>query len=426
MTRKRTAASIALTVAASGLLLTSPAGASAPTTLAVTGLVDTHFAMGTAGYSTRIVGGQIPASSGSTAYQVIGCTNVAGKLKTNYEAQLDAVPLLQVSAAKTTVRTIKNGSTVAAWGRNRIAAATIGDSTTPGTVTVEGIQSTSKAFHNGTGFHATTAEKVLDVKFDADGPGYGEPVSLGVPLPGQPIDIPGVATISLGTHNINQGAHSASAKSAAVKIYIYATNTTVYLAHSRANISDGVVEGVFTGNSYGSKIEALDETLRSKMTPYIVMPCQGTKGNVQTKDVALINPSNVVLEGLTTAQVADQVKGKAYIWERGGVAKLNLGQGSLVVKGVVGKARVDWVLGKGFTKSIKGTTFLSITSNGQSQTVPDSGVLEIPGVARIEQNIVKRTRTTITVTALRITVLDGTGAVINLGRAKAGFHKSAF
>ena len=60
----------------------------------------------------------------------------------------------------------------------------------------------------------------------------------------------------------------------------------------------------------------------------------------------------------------------------------------------------------------------AIYVNGQIQKFPETGVLEIPGVAKIESKVVERLRFGIGVTALRITVLDGTGAVINLGNAQ--------
>ena len=45
-------------------------------------------------------------------------------------------------------------------------------------------------------------------------------------------------------------------------------------------------------------------------------------------------------------------------------------------------------------------------------------MLEIPGVAKLERHVVTRTATGIKVVALRITLLDGSGAVINLGEAQ--------
>lgn len=69
-------------------------------------------------------------------------------------------------------------------------------------------------------------------------------------------------------------------------------------------------------------------------------------------------------------------------------------------------------------RSIDGTTIGTIIANGEPQTFPDTDVLEIPGVARLERNIVKKTPNGMSVISLRITLLDGTGAVLNLGLAR--------
>ena len=64
------------------------------------------------------------------------------------------------------------------------------------------------------------------------------------------------------------------------------------------------------------------------------------------------------------------------------------------------------------------TNIGTITANGQEYTFPDSDPLVIDGVAKLERNIVKNIKNGISVTALRITLLDGSGAVANLGEGK--------
>ncbi len=53
-------------------------------------------------------------------------------------------------------------------------------------------------------------------------------------------------------------------------------------------------------------------------------------------------------------------------------------------------------------------------------------MIEIANLAKLERNIVKRTKLTIQVTQLRVTLLGGTnqGTVIDLGVAKVGFSRS--
>jgi hypothetical protein len=65
-----------------------------------------------------------------------------------------------------------------------------------------------------------------------------------------------------------------------------------------------------------------------------------------------------------------------------------------------------------------------VTFEGDRQRFPDTGVLEIPGVARLERGVVTRERNAISVVALRITLLDGSLATIDLGNATIGTSPS--
>src|SRR5918998_1426490 len=51
--------------------------------------VPTRFALGASGFGPRIVGGDIPAASGSTAWRALGCTKAAGLDKSKYEAEVN-------------------------------------------------------------------------------------------------------------------------------------------------------------------------------------------------------------------------------------------------------------------------------------------------------------------------------------------------
>jgi hypothetical protein len=44
-------------------------------------------------------------------------------------------------------------------------------------------------------------------------------------------------------------------------------------------------------------------------------------------------------------------------------------------------------------------------------------VLEIPGVAKLERGVVTRSRHGLAVIGLRVTLLDGSGAIVNLAEA---------
>jgi hypothetical protein len=148
------------------------------------------------------------------------------------------------------------------------------------------------------------------------------------------------------------------------------------------------------------------------------MPCQGTAGAVRSKALAALDlGGQLVLSGLASSERGVQTDRRANGYERGEVGQLNLGNGQLVVDGVVGQANVKRTANK-IARTAKGTRVGTITYNGQVQSFPSTGVLEIPGVARLERRVITKTQTSVSVVALRITLLDGTGAVIDLGEAK--------
>lgn len=429
MLRKTMTAGVCLGVAASGLLMTSPVQANHTAGT----LTATNFAMEASGYSTRVVGGNVPASSDRSAFQVIGCTNLAGKDKTNFEANVDLSPLGSADSARTNVRTTKNNGVVSSFASNSIARATLSDPSNTSTVTIKGIKSTSRAFHDGTGFHATATRSVAAVFFDPDGSGPAPRQNMGVPASGQPVEVPGVAKISLGPVKKDVNAKGASIQADAVRVKLLPSGTVVYLAHSRATINGGVVSGLFRGSAYASKATALGGRVASGKTPYIVMPCQGTDGQVIRRDIARVNPkvivNGVVAKGLHADQSADQTRQRASGYERGRVDRVRIGEGTnrvLAVTGVVGKANVHFVRGQGITKDVQGSHVLGVTLNGDPQRIGSDGVLRIANLAKLETHIVKRTNLTIQVTELRITLLGGTnqGTVIDLGVAKVGFSRA--
>lgn len=105
------------------------------------------------------------------------------------------------------------------------------------------------------------------------------------------------------------------------------------------------------------------------------------------------------------------------------MTSVNLGGGRLVATGIVGRANVTRV-GSRVHRSIKGSTIGRLTVNGAKQTFPDSGVIEVPGVVKLERNVVTRYASGIGVIALRVTVLDGSGGTVDLGQARLRIRPS--
>ncbi len=74
------------------------------------------------------------------------------------------------------------------------------------------------------------------------------------------------------------------------------------------------------------------------------------------------------------------------------------------------------------TRNSKGSTVLEIIIDGQSYKIPAIGSLEIPGLVKLQDAIEIRTTNGIKVIGLRVTLLDGTGAVVDLGVASLGIR----
>ncbi|HET7432249.1 MAG TPA: choice-of-anchor P family protein [Nocardioides sp.] len=400
-------------VVAAGLFLTAlPAASAAPG--ATTGTPrPTHDALAASGFGSRVIGGQVPAGSGTTAYQVIGCTASPGVVRTNTLATADVTGLGTLTDLRTKVWTSRHHGVVAAHARHRIAALTLVDSPL-GSVTVTGIVTKVRAFHDSTGFHAEQSSRVGAITFT---PPVGPAQSLPAPTPGNPVTVPGLVTLTAGSSSVATSATGAAVDANALKVKVIPTSTEVKLAHGSATIGGGVEYGLFHGHSDASRVSAVSDVLRSGPTPLTVMPCQGTGGEVHRKSVAHLGlGGQIALRGLVSRDSSSQTRRRAHGYERSRVGRINLGGGAVVVDGIVGQATVTRTRHHTVCTA-QGTHVGTVTANGQELTFPKSGVIEIPGVAKLRRHLVARSGTGLSVTALRIKLLDGTGAVIDLGQA---------
>jgi hypothetical protein len=196
------------------------------------------------------------------------------------------------------------------------------------------------------------------------------------------------------------------------------------VAHTNAQIGGGVKTGIFSGFSSGTRAKGLDGNVSVGYTPLQIMPCQGTRGEVRSKSILSSDlGDNVIVRKASTRELGAQLGDVAKGYERGQVSVVKFGDQDLVIRGIVGQANVKRVDGR-VVRNAKGTTIGEITVNGERRRFPDTDVLNIPGVARLERHLVEKYRNGLFVTALRVTLLDGSGAVVNLGQAKLTIRPS--
>lgn len=406
------AAALALAVAPSQARTTGPS--TSRTTADRTGHV-TSFAFRDTGFGTRVIGGQLPAGSETTGHAAIGCTARAGVSHGNDVAQVDVPGLGTVSGIRTRLWTTDHHGVTASHASHTVASVALASSPL-GSLTVDAITSRSRAFHDGHGFHAVTATSVGAITLTP--PGGAPAQTFPAPTPDQPVEIPGLATIYAGQSRTSHGATGAVADAYALRVDVVPTGTSVRVAHSHAEIHGGLLRGVFGGHSAATHVTtALDGTVSSGPQPLTLMPCQGTYGTVHRQALAHLDlGGQLVVRGATSSERASQTADRAHGYERGSIARLNLGGGRLVVDGIVGKASVTRTP-DGLRRSARGTQLGTVTVDGQTRTFPKSGVLEVPGLVKLERHLVTRTTSGLRVVALRVTLLDGSGGVVDLGVA---------
>jgi len=373
----------------------------------------TTFAFQSSGFGSRVNGGQVPVSSSTTAFQRIGCTNQAGRDRVNDVADATLPGLGSLSGVRThTWTTLRNG-VAASHATHSIAELSLASSGV-GSLSIDAIHSRSTAFHDGSGFHSTASTTVGDITFP---PPVGPAQTFPAPTPDHPITIPGLATINLGLRSSQHNSHGATASADALVVDVVPTGSEVKVAHSHASIGEGLTSGIFRGHANATRVvSALTGLAHSGPQPLMLMSCLGTGGRRVSKSIAAADlGGQLVVKGLSSTQRASQDP-RGHGFEQASIARINLGRGQLVVNGIVGRATVRQTA-HGIVRSATGTRLGSITAGGKTVTFPPTGVLEIPGVARLEQHVVSRTAHGIKVVALRVTLLDGSGAVINLGEA---------
>jgi hypothetical protein len=373
----------------------------------------TAYAFRAVSFGTRVRGGSLPAASGTTAYQGIGCTNQSGTTKTNEVATVSLPGLGEVDGVTASSGTEGSGDNVAAFSTHDIAKLTLAQSSL-GSLTIKAISSTSRAYHDAAGYHADATVNLGSISLV---PTSGPAVDLPLPTPGNPISIPGLLTITLGKVKKEATSGGAIAKAEGLTIEILPTNTKIQVAHTAAKLAPGIKRGLFAGKANATQVAALDDLVHSGPQPLLVLPCQGTNGATRGKAVAAVNvPGLLQVEAASSRVEGSQSDGKASGYTLASIASANVANGALVINAITAKAHVVRSVGS-VSMDDDGTAIGSVTLNGQPFSLEALNGLEIPGLLKVETNIVNKSASGIDVVAVRITLLNGTGAVIDLGHA---------
>lgn len=374
----------------------------------------TPYAFRAVSYGTRVRGGQLPVSSGTTSYQAIACTNRLGTGKENQVATVELPGLGRLDGVYATTGTSGGGDDVASYSTHTIGSLTLDVPNVLG-LKIKAIQASSKAYHDAGGYHADTAVSVAGITLSVAGQDL---VNLPIPKPGAPVEVPGLVRISVGKEKELVTPASAQAKAEGLVIQVLPTGTKIQVAHTAAKLDTGIRRGLFYGKANATQIKAVGDLVRSGPQPLEVMPCQGTGGETRTKSLASVSvPGVLQVDGAGTAVNGRQTGTKADGYTTASLARANVLNGALVIDAITARAHV--VRGKGGVRSdYDGTRIGSVTVQGQ--TIPTGALegLEIPGVLKVDTDVVTRTNGGIDVVGVRITLLNGSGAVIDLAHAE--------
>jgi hypothetical protein len=410
---------LALLVGSSSLV--APADASLAATAAKAAKTPTHFAFSARGYGSKVTGGQLPTSSGATAYQSIGCTNLAGIRKNNRTASSDLAGLGKTKNVATRNWTTMQAGVVTSHSSNKTAKFTT-EQDGLGALTIKRITALSTASHDATGFHTSTQTTVGDITFRA---ADGKPQDIDPPTASQDVEIPGVLTISYGGQTSQIAGDGAKAKADGLTIVLIPSGTKIRIAHTSAGLTSGVKHGLFQGMAASTETRSDDALVRSGPQPLLKMPCLGTKGETRTKSTSTTQPDPALgAYEAHTREMGTQSGGSATGFTEATISSATIGAGQLQLSGIVGRVNVTRS-DSGLTKDIDGTTIGSALFNGQSIALPALDGFEIPGVVRVDTNIVTEVKNGLDVVSVRLTFLDGSGRVTDLGHARLAIGPAA-
>jgi hypothetical protein len=401
----------ALTVASAGVLYAAPSDAGQASKQRKA----TDFAFKASGYGTKVTGGQVPAGSGTSAFEALGCSNLAGTERENYVAVEELPGAGQAEEVTTRLTTTTGGGQTATTSRSHVARVVLAESGL-GSLEITSITSIAKAFHDKGGFDSTVTGRIGGITFT---PPTGAPQVFDAPAPGESVTVPGVATIALGKGSKSANSQGATAIADGVRIDLLPSDTSVRIAHTRAKLERGVKTGLMAGNSLGARATAVGGVAKVGKTPLSLMPCSGTDGKERSKSIVGVSPApGLELRNLTSRQLGTQGAAKASGTEFGRVGIAEINDADILIKNIIGQVNV--VSGDQTTRNTKGTDVGTVMIQGQEREFPDSDVIEIPGVVKLERSIVERTTHGISVIALQVTLFDGQGqveSVVNLGEA---------
>jgi hypothetical protein len=442
-------------------------------------LTETNFGFQATAYGTRALAQQEDLNLARTAFSYIYCTRLAGRTVDNSLLESQGLPLnssqplVFIDAVTSRTRSYRDL-------RNKIAGASQGTATvgklrlggvTPEmpTLSIDGLKTTSTAWATTDGkLHSrndvSAGELSLDLGsqgapledsplgdlFDAVNSGASGAINQVIDVLSENlggIEIPGLGRISLLEGFDRKGANSltAYASSFLIRVNLYgedmeedtSDDIQVNVGRSWARITKGVRSGVMAGVGVGFSEVNRGGLGGSGDVAWKQLPCEGTRGKVRTRSVRSTDAGSNPLQPSGTATGlsgssygVQQSGGRAYGWNRGRVNRFVLGDGDLVLEGVVGRTNVRQGHGGGVTTTFTGSRIDRILVNGKVKArdvTPGNAsrvrLGSIPGVEKIRFFVRDKWQRGGHVTAVKLTLTEP--LPIGTSTADLGFARTA-
>ena len=376
----------------------------------------TGFAFTASGYATFVDGGVVPVQSGKTALAILACTNQAPLRNSNRVAEANLAPLpVQVTGLVTTAQSIVVPGGFASLSENKTDV-TVG-LPPAASLNIVGLRTKARAQFNG----AWSAD--VDFSFaSAVLTTAGVPTPVTLPMLQNGINVPGVGEVQLGWERTSTTSKSAAARGRGLRIVVDALPgeepTRVIVGEAFANLDRRPFGGIFGGGANVAKTTALDGSVLSG--PLANQPhfCAGTNGEWRSQNLAAADLDGLgqVTGGLARVRTDDYPLFTTSKSEAS-VNTARLAGGRIQIEGLIVKSYTRLKPDGTRIRSADGTTIGSLTIDGKVVAAPPGQEINFPGLANITFQKVRRLPTGLDVTGLRIELLNGDAAIIELGRA---------
>lgn len=352
-------------------------------------------------------------TSGKSALITFGCGTPSGFHKTNSVASVALGTTLSTGLVTT------SADTTAGPVQTVTTATTENLSLLNGLVTATAVKSVSTVTQGTPGFLTSSdGTAVAGLKI------AGLPVVVGAG-PNTRVDVPGVGYLVLNEQTRFVGSRSATLTVNGLHLVVnqanllgFAVGTDVLVSHARSSLTPPT-SGFLSGISYGSQVK-VGTLLSSGPSFPAYMPCGGTSGQVRSNTGAGINVPGV----LTSGTIVDTALGSVSATTATGqmtstVESANLLNGLVTatgIKAVANAARTGGVTALDDT----GSTFASITVNGQSLVVADiapNTQINVAGVGTLylRRNIKTASQTQIEVRMIELVITQAGVAGLPVG-----------